>query len=277
MANHAPRQLRVAVVQMDPTVERVEDNIKKARKLTDGLKRGTVDLVCFSEMIFTGYVFPSYKALEPHLERPGEGPTFSFCSKLAKRLSCHVVAGYPERLSPLNETIASEVLKAVEEEKTAEIQFAGNSATLIGPDGSVIGNYRKSNLYEADMPWAQAGTGFTSFTLPGLPKLSIGICMDLNPRPDSEWITGRSPKELADYCIEDDIGLLILPCAWLDSEAETNYNIDLHNIDYWCRRLDPLFNEENTGTTRETIVVVVNRTGFEQGETVNVNILFSGF
>ncbi|KAG8860848.1 Carbon-nitrogen hydrolase [Tulasnella sp. 330] len=263
------------------------DRFSRAISLTPG----TVDLVCFPEMVFTGYVFPSYKALEPYLELPGEGPTSQFCMQLAKRLSCHVIAGYPERLSPEKEGIASDVLSRIGketlvDEKAAEMSFAGNSALLVGPDGSLIGNYQKSNLYEADMPWAQAGepfsafalyvyrnwldnhlegTGFTSFSLPGLPKLSIGICMDLNPRPESEWMLSKTPTELADYCAREDVRLLVLPCAWLDSGDATKHTSDIYTIDYWCRRLKPLFDEENIEGTKETVVVVANRTGLERG------------
>jgi predicted amidohydrolase len=32
-----------------------------------------------------------------------------------------------------------------------------NSAALCGPDGAWVGGYRKSHLFDMDIPWAKAG------------------------------------------------------------------------------------------------------------------------
>jgi protein N-terminal amidase len=93
----------------------------------------------------TGYVFPTPKSIEPFLEQTRAGPSSSFCSSLAKRLECYVVAGYPERLAD-GERI----------EEKPDI-LGANGATLFGPDGEPVGHYRKSHLYELDVPWAKAG------------------------------------------------------------------------------------------------------------------------
>lgn len=111
-----------------------------------------------------GYVFPSFASLEPYLESPPEGPTSAFCSELSKRLGCYVVAGYPEKLLPIQTKITvseggASLVEASEPtpESAVEVQLAGNSAVLFGPEGRLVGTYRKTNLYEADLPWAQAG------------------------------------------------------------------------------------------------------------------------
>ena len=77
---------------------------------------------------------------------------------------------------------------------------------------------------------------------------------------------------MADYCIAQDIDLLILPCAWCDSEQDPGNQWDLSTIDYWSRRLGPLWEEtsDGAGEGKSTTVVVCNRTGFERGETGNV-------
>lgn len=92
--------------------------------------------------------------------------------------------------------------------------------------------------------------------------------MDLNPWPDSVWSEGRAPTELADHCLNEDIELLVLPCAWLDTNEDPHSKIDTHVIDYWAWRLRPLFAGANPtqGKPKETVVVVANRAGEERGE-----------
>jgi len=95
-------------------------------------------------MALTGYCFENFSEIEPFLESPSDGPTSRFCSLIARRLQCHVICGYPEALCGYSEARGSHGL-------------AANSAMVISPEGSVLGNYRKSNLYELDKSWAESG------------------------------------------------------------------------------------------------------------------------
>ena len=141
------------------------------------LAPGSVDLVCLSEMvftgaftraiitfsqrrqahgpissrIFTGYVFPNADSIKPFLEDPVTGPTSRFCSELAIRLRCHVVAGYPERLPD------EEIEPGIDEWGNTITRVGANSAILVGPDGGCVGRYRKTNLFETDTTWAKPG------------------------------------------------------------------------------------------------------------------------
>lgn len=96
-----------------------------------------------------GYVFESPSAISPYLEGPRIGPTTQFCSELAGRLHCYVVAGYPERLDP------EEMKNGVDEAGNSPV--GANSAVLFGPDGRWVGGYRKTNLFETDKTWAKPG------------------------------------------------------------------------------------------------------------------------
>lgn len=99
--------------------------------------------ICFSKKP-PGYVFENAEAITPYLEHPRTGITSQFCSELAQKLKCYVVAGFPEKLSP--------------EEKTTNIEQVGaNSAVLYGPDGEWVGGYRKTHLYKTDLTWAKPG------------------------------------------------------------------------------------------------------------------------
>ena len=144
--------------------------------ISERIAPGSVDLVCLSEMVFTGehpspylleptipnlwshpttiitgYVFPSSDSINPFLEDPITGPTSRFCAELATRLRCHVVAGYPERL------LDDEIEPGVDEWGNNITRVGANSAILFGPDGECVGKYRKTNLYETDTTWAKPG------------------------------------------------------------------------------------------------------------------------
>ncbi|KAI0769951.1 carbon-nitrogen hydrolase [Fomes fomentarius] len=234
--------MRIAVVQFAPQIGQVQQNIDKAHRLCERLQPNTVDLVCLPEMIFTGYVFPDATSISPFLEERCVGPTSRFCSSLAARLHCYVVAGYPERLSPA-ELEHAEITHGdgsgsnKESEDKEDKKVGANAAALYGPDGVFVGDYRKTNLYETDMSWARAGTGFTTFHLPPpLNTVSLAICMDLNSQPPAFW-----DYELAEYCIAQKTNLLILLNAWLDSKADPEADTDWQTINYWAMRLRPLW------------------------------------
>lgn len=60
---------------------------------------------------------------------------------MAIKLQCYVCAGYPEKV----------------EDVLPQEKMARNSSIMYGPDGSIYNRYRKTNLYEADIPWCQIG------------------------------------------------------------------------------------------------------------------------
>jgi len=234
-------------------------------------------------MAFTGYVFENSAAILPHLEQPRTGPTSLFCAELAKNLGCYVIAGYPECLNSqeLDEISKSATASRpqVTESGTDIHQVGANSAALYGPDGVWVGGYRKTHLFKTDLTWAKAGGGFTTFNLPSpIRTMSLGICMDLNPQMSSE-----GPYELADYAISNKANVLVLLNAWLDSEQEPHEPNDWHTLNYWAARTRPLWTDgkgdlgsdeedhksdlETAASGDETIVVICNRSGEENGHT----------
>lgn len=251
-------------------------------------------VVFFFFSFFVGYVFGSASAILPFLEHPQTGITSQFCASIAQRLRCHVAAGYPERLEP------QEVgTRALEDGSVVDVVGA-NSAVVYGPDGTSVGHYRKSHLFRMDKPWAKpgkssinlmerasflisknpsnqrrSGPGFATFHLPPpLNTVTLGICMDLNPKSPS-WTFDGGPYELADHCLKTESGLLVLLNAWLDSEEEKDMEEDISTMNYWATLLRPLWyrmgnngedaESQNTSEDSETIVVVCNRSGTENG------------
>ncbi|KAJ4482422.1 hydrolase [Lentinula aciculospora] len=272
--------LRIAVVQFAPKIGQVQVNVARARELCRQLRLRSLDLVCFPEMIMSGYNFENAQAISPFLEHPKTGPTSQFCAELASRLECYVFAGYPERLN--NDEILKELLsrKKLAAESENPQPVGANSAVLYGPDGEWVGHYRKTNLFITDKSWAKPGTGFATFHLPfPLRTLSFGVCNDLNVVDSDTWTLEDGPYEIADYALSQNADMLVLLNAWLDSGKEENKDTDWDTLNYWAARLRPLWvngsatgeekREENNESAngKETLVVVCNRTGEENGKT----------
>lgn len=92
--------------------------------------------------------------------------------------------------------------------------------------------------------------------------------MDLNAQPPALWTTNDGPYELADYCLAKKADILVLLNAWLDSGVEPEEESDWHTLNYWAGRLRPLWigSDDNAkGEGHETIVIVCNRSGEENG------------
>ena len=108
--------------------------------------------------------------------------------------------------------------------------------------------------------------------------------MDLNPR--SPWTFDGGPYELAEHCLKTGSNLLILLNAWLDSEKAPDRAEDFSTMNYWATMLRPLWDRVSSSTAggpsngeggsspgppresgdAETVVVVCNRSGVENGE-----------
>ncbi|KAG6860781.1 hypothetical protein C0995_007587 [Termitomyces sp. Mi166 len=325
---HGHIPIRIAVVQLNPKIGEVDANIARARELCFKLKPHSIDLLCFPEMAFTGYVFESAEAISPYLEEPRTGPSSLFCQEVAKHLGCYVAGGYPERLSEEERGTESQVdvatkdphslpsgrteIPPLDDHASSEIDaltstsilqtrtpVGANSAIIYGPSGEWVGGYRKTNLFETDRTWAKPGTGFNSFSLslppvsstknrdapaPTSLKMTIGICMDLNPFPSRDQTsTVEWSYELADYCVQNQSHMLVLLNAWLywglddGEDVEANGTSDnanhssaededeavgaeadepsWHTLRYWAARLRPLWERDRRRRrSNETLV-----------------------
>ncbi len=104
-------------------------------------------------------------AILPYLEHPRIGPTSLLSRSLARRLKCHVIAGYPEiyagtSTSDETKSYGDDATAIVGKGKDVAIEGEGvgwNSAMVVGPTGEVLGNYRKTFRFETDKSWAKEG------------------------------------------------------------------------------------------------------------------------
>ncbi|KAK4686105.1 protein N-terminal amidase, partial [Tremellales sp. Uapishka_1] len=290
------RDLSPAPLYRRAPLGKVEKNKQKVEEMTNRLRPGTLDLLVLPEMALSGYMFSDPTSILPYLEEPRIGPTSLLARSLARRLECHVIAGYPEAIPP-----------GTPEEGTSGKEVAGegsgvgwNSAVVVDPTGEVVGNYRKTFRFETDKNWARKGErgpefenlmeadrschegdGFQYFDLAEpLGRVAVGICMDMNPK---DFLAPFDAYELANFCRDNSVDMLVVPMNWLDPPAEPP-NVapeqdpeapSEHNLNYWVARLSPLhdptpgYSSTSTPTAsssaKEIVFVGCNRVGEEEG------------
>ena len=188
--------MRVAAVQFKPPKGEAAEARRRLQVLARRAAQGA-DLVVLPEMAATGYVFDSRDAIRPVAEDP-EGPTFQMLAPIAREAGVWIVGGFPERAG-------------------AQLY---NSAWIIDPAGALVAVYRKTLLFEADVPWATPGdSGYMRIETPR-GAFGVGICMDLNDDAFVDWVVGS------------DLTALAFPTNWL---AQPEGGIDVW--EYWTWRM----------------------------------------
>lgn len=184
--------MRVAAVQFK--AERGDPSRALTRLVPLALRaaRGA-ELVVLPELAATGYVYPSLSAIR-RVAEPARGPTLAALSPVAREAGAWLVCGFPEEAG----------------------QRVYNSALVIDPRGDLRFVYRKTLLFEADLPWATPGdSGYRAFDT-GRGTFAVGICMDLND------------DRLLLWCRLARVDVLAMPTAWVDEPRSV--------WPYWARR-----------------------------------------
>lgn len=259
--------MRIACLQFNPELGRLPENIARANALLEAAFPQNIDLLVLPELAFTGYNYPSFSSILPHLEPTASGPSTNWARATASRFNCIVTVGYPELCTP----------PPASSTKTQDLSPAGeaiayNSTVTVSPTSQILAHYRKTHLYYTDETWAQESpSGWLSTSLTFAPKTcpergvraNFGICMDLNPhRFEAPW----EAYEFASHALASGSELLVLSMAWLTGldalELATHAEEpDLSTLSYWVGRLKPLVEAE-----KEVIAVFGNRCGQEAGK-----------
>jgi predicted amidohydrolase len=118
------REITVAAVQMYPRLGEVEDNVLTMAKFVDKIcTQQKVDLIVFPELATTGYEL-GLRFTDVAERVPG--PSVNLLAQRAADYSTHIVFGL------------------VTKEKVESVIY--NAAVVIGPDGELLGEYRKLHL-----------------------------------------------------------------------------------------------------------------------------------
>lgn len=217
---------------MDSILGKAEETLEKVQKLLSPMKSRPLDLIVLPECALIGYHFPNKSALFPLSESP-DGWTFQQMSSIAKEFNSYVICGYVEK------SLKSDINEDCNEVDKYDLY---NTAMLVDREGNLAFSYRKTFRFTVDKRYFTKGQGFSTTTIKNLDgdefKISIAICMDLNP--DEESGASFEEFELGHYLREQRIDLLVCLCAWVDSNPKINkIEEGLNTINYWVIRLLP--------------------------------------
>ncbi len=118
------REITVATVQMKPDLGEIEDNLVKMSDFVSKIAtQQKVDLIVFPELITSGYEL-GVKFTQVAQVIPG--PTVNLLGQRAQQMGVYIAFGM------------------VAKERVESVLY--DAAVLIGPDGELIGEYRKTHL-----------------------------------------------------------------------------------------------------------------------------------
>jgi protein N-terminal amidase len=266
---HKLNNMKVATLQLDSKIRNVEHNIATADAiLSSSPPPADLDLLVLPELAFTGYNYPSYESIKPYLEPTTSGVTTQWAISTAKRLGCHVIAGYPEISTDIGATRNT----STNDSSPGPSYKRYNSTVTVSPAGEILANYRKSFLYYTDESWAAEGpTGFFCDTLGSLGKVGLGICMDINPYQfEAPW----EKYEFATNVVDQSAKLVVMSMAWLTSLPVEEMKLQpgqpaLETVSYWLQRFSPLV-EASKASGEDITVIFCNRVGNEKNETTEL-------
>lgn len=189
--------MRVAIAQftanLDPGVNREE-----IRKLTADAASGGAELAVFPEAAARDFGPPG-EPLAPVAE-PLDGPFVSTLAQLGRKHRLVIVAG---------------MLESIEGSRT----HVHNTVVAVGPDGDLLGAYRKLHLFDAfgqrESATIRPGDGRTLCLEHGGLRFGVLTCYDL-----------RFP-ELARVLVDQGAGVLVVPAAWFHGPLKEDHWVTL--------------------------------------------------
>ena len=217
---------RIAALQFKAKKDQPQQSLQILCQLIEQAAQAGAQLVVCPEMATSGYLFSDAGAIVDRCE-PADGGSFPTLSALAQRHGLYLVCGYPEiEARPADSSVSVDVVgnslgdvvgNSLGNRRAPRLF---NSARVIGPDGSLLYNYRKRLLYESDTTWAHDGdTPYPILETP-LGRLTVGICMDLNDDRFVDFLREHSATQ----------PLIVAFCTnWLDQGSDV--------LPYWCYRL----------------------------------------
>jgi len=148
-------KVRIACIQMQPVIGRVEDNVRHSISLIERAVERGAELIVLPELSNSGYMFNSREEAFALSEAIPDGPTVKAWSEIASRHKLHLVAGICER----------------------DGAKLFNSAVLIGPNG-YIGTFRKVHLWNEENLYFEPGDlGFPVYHT-AIGRIGMAICYD---------------------------------------------------------------------------------------------------
>jgi predicted amidohydrolase len=152
-------ELKVASIQYRALPGNKAENIRCLTGLVREAAEKNARIIVLPEMCTTGLNIQNRAEAEIIAETI-PGPTTNAFARLARQHKIHIVMGLAES-DPTTGTLY-------------------NAQIILGPDGLLVGAYRKIHLFGPDLNWAETGaSGYQAVdTVWG--RIGLGICCDIN-------------------------------------------------------------------------------------------------
>jgi len=182
--------LKVASIQYRAIPSNKEENIRCLSDLVSEAAVNNARIIVLPEMCTTGLNIHN-RAESEILAETIPGPATNAFAMIARRYKAYIVLGLAES------------------DLTTRKFY--NSQVILGPDGLIIGKYRKIHLFGPDLNWAETGDlGYQSVNTEW-GKIGLGICCDIN-----YW-------EFINYLSEAQVGILVFSTNWVGDDLPFQY------------------------------------------------------
>ncbi|WP_454778369.1 carbon-nitrogen hydrolase family protein [Georgenia muralis] len=185
--------MRIAVAQLEATRD-PQDNLAAVASLVAGAAGEGAGLVVLPEYVMSYDPHPTAEALTAVAE-PLDGPFVTGLARLTERHGTAVVAGLVETGDPG--------------------ELPANTLVCLGPDGRLLGAYRKAHLYDAfgDRESERLRRVVPEAVVVPLGGLHLGLmtCYDL-----------RFP-EMARFLLDAGADVLLVPAAWVAGPGKADH------------------------------------------------------
>lgn len=151
-------KVKVSCAQLAPVLCDKTANLKSMAGMIDRImaEHPSTQLILFPELIVSGYECAG--EFQNLAETLPNGESMRFIGNYAEKYKVHIIYGFPER-----DPLLTDVLY--------------NSVALLGPDGGVIGSYRKVHLFGTEKEFFRAGCEYPVYDTE-IGKIGMMICWD---------------------------------------------------------------------------------------------------
>jgi predicted amidohydrolase len=145
--------VKIGVIQLESRVNGYQSNIDRAFDMIDQCASQACNLICLPEAFSTAVDLPKIKNTAEEIP----GNTYNLLCRKAEEHKIYIIAGLLEKK---NDKVYS-------------------SAVFIGPEGELIGMYRKAHVYQLEKHFMSAGNQVNIYDTP-IGKIGIIIGYDVN-------------------------------------------------------------------------------------------------